>query len=84
MCLSRVKGTAQRFVRSAHEWTCWRCLSSSRLSFKMTSMDVSLANVTNSQSLSLIKNMLRISVSSICYHRDLFPKVSTIPAWTLL
>ena len=29
---------------------------------------------TATQSLSLVKNMLRISVSSICYHRELFSK----------
>eukprot|EP01031_Cornospumella_fuschlensis_P031639 gene31639-38238_t len=39
----------------------------------MTSVKQQQVNVSKTESLVLIKNMIRISVSSICYFRDIFP-----------
>lgn len=41
----------------------------------MNAQAQSVASVTSTQSLVLMKNMMRISVSSICYHRHLFPSI---------
>jgi hypothetical protein len=38
-----------------------------------TAQKTETANVTSTQSLVLLKNMFRLSVSSICYLRGIFP-----------